>query len=49
VSRDWLLEHVRADKTTVRQEIEQAGFEFVAEKKMKGFQENYFLVFRKPM
>ncbi|TWT59696.1 class I SAM-dependent methyltransferase [Rubinisphaera italica] len=49
VSRDWLLEHVRADKTTVRQEIEQQGFEFVAEKKMKGFQENYFLVFRKPM
>ncbi len=48
VSREWILGHVRADKQTVKQEIEQAGFAFDQEKKITGFAENYFLVFRKP-
>ncbi|MBB03010.1 MAG: SAM-dependent methyltransferase [Planctomyces sp.] len=48
VTREWLMDHVRADKQTVKAEIEQAGFEFVAEKKIEGFQENYLLVFRRP-
>lgn len=49
VSREWILGHVRADKQTVKQEIEQAGFVFDQEKKITGFAENYFLVFRKPV
>lgn len=48
VTREWILGHVRADKQTVKKEIEQAGFEFVEQKKVAGFQENYVLVFRKP-
>jgi len=49
VSREWLLEHVRADKATVRGEIEAAGFEFIEEVKVPEFQENYLLRFRKPV
>lgn len=48
VSRDWLLEHVRADKETVRDEIEAAGFEFLEEVDVPAFRENYLLRFRKP-
>lgn len=48
VSREWTLDHVRAGKETVRSEIEQAGFEYVGEKKIEGFSENYFLEFRRP-
>jgi predicted methyltransferase len=48
VAREWTMNHVRADKATVRDEIEQAGFEFVAERKVAGFRENYLLIFRKP-
>lgn len=47
VSREWTLGHVRAGKQTFIDEIGEAGFEFVAERKIPGFQENYFLEFRK--
>jgi uncharacterized protein (TIGR01244 family) len=47
VSREWTISHVRADKDTFRQEIEAARFQFVGEKKIEGFEENYFLEFRK--
>ena len=48
VTREWTMDHVRADKATVRDEIERAGFEFVVERKIAGFRENYLLIFRKP-
>jgi predicted methyltransferase len=44
-SRPWVLGHVRAGKAVVRQEIEAAGFEWTAERKLLA--ENYFLTFRK--
>jgi uncharacterized protein (TIGR01244 family) len=47
ISRDWILDHVRAGKEIVQQEIESAGFELVEEKKIPGLEENYFLQFRK--
>jgi len=46
-SREWIVDHVRAGKEVFREEIEAAGFEFVEEKKIAGFLENYFLKFRK--
>lgn len=47
VSRAWTLGHVRAGKETFIDEINEAGFELVAERKPDGFRENYFLEFRK--
>ena len=47
VSRDWTLEHVRGDKQTFINEIQEAGFELVAERTIPGFKENYYLEFRK--
>ena len=47
-SREWLLSHVRAGKETVKGEIEEAGFEFVDEPVIEGFEENYLLRFRRP-
>lgn len=47
VSREWTMGHVRAGKETVIAEVEQAGFELVGEKKIDGFEENYYLEFRK--
>ncbi len=47
-SREWTMGHVRAGKELVRREVELAGFEFAEEVKIKGFEENYFLRFRKP-
>lgn len=47
VSRDWLLDHVRADKQTFAQEIQDAGFELIGEASIDGFQENYFLRFER--
>jgi ubiquinone/menaquinone biosynthesis C-methylase UbiE len=47
VSREWVLEHVRAGEATVRAEIEAAGFEFVAEPEVEGLEENYLVVFRR--
>jgi ubiquinone/menaquinone biosynthesis C-methylase UbiE len=46
-SREFILGHVRAGKEVFRREIEQAGFELIEEVPMEGFQENYFLRFRK--
>lgn len=46
-SREWILGHVRADKETVRQEIESTGFQFVEQTEIPGLEENYFLRFRK--
>lgn len=48
VSREWLLEHVRADKATVRGEIEAAGFRFIDEVEVPAFRENYLLRFERP-
>lgn len=47
VSRDWTMQHVRAGKEVVIKEVEQAGFQFVGEKKIEGFSENYFIEFVK--
>ncbi len=47
VSREWLLGHVRGGKDVFRGEIEQAGFSLTEEKKVPGFEENYFLKFSK--
>ena len=47
-SPEWLLTHVRAGKETVREEIEEAGFEFLDEPEIEGFEENYLLRFRRP-
>ncbi|MEZ6132376.1 MAG: methyltransferase domain-containing protein [Planctomycetaceae bacterium] len=46
-SREFILGHVRAGKEVFRAEIEAAGFEFVKEVTIPGFEENYFLQFRK--
>ncbi len=48
VSRQWVLDHVRANKDTVKKEIESAGFVFEAEEKIPGLRENYVLRFRRP-
>lgn len=47
-SRQWVMDHVRADKRTFIREIEQAGFEFVEELEVPGLVENYMLRFRRP-
>ncbi|TWT37579.1 hypothetical protein KOR34_25330 [Posidoniimonas corsicana] len=47
-SREFVLGHVRAGKATFREEIEQAGFEFVREHEPAGLEENYCLEFRRP-
>ena len=46
-SREWILDHVRAGKDESRREIEAAGFSFVEEIEIPGFEENYLLVFKK--
>ncbi|MGB0953201.1 MAG: class I SAM-dependent methyltransferase [Planctomycetota bacterium] len=48
VSRPWIMNHMRAGKQVFRQEIEDAGFVFVDEPEVKGLEENYLLLFRKP-
>lgn len=47
VSREWTLGHVRAGKQTFIDEIQAAGFDLVAERDVAGFEENYYLEFRK--
>lgn len=47
-SREWILNHVRAGKAVTRQEIEEAGFEFLREVKVEGLEENYLILFRRP-
>ncbi|MFC1757880.1 methyltransferase domain-containing protein [Planctomycetota bacterium] len=47
VSREWTINHVRGGKELFRGEIEAAGFEFVAERTISGFKENYLLEFKR--
>ena len=47
-SRDWILNHVRAGKETVKSEIEAAGFRLMGEDEVAGLTENYFMRFRRP-
>jgi len=47
-SRQWVLDHLRADKQTFTREIEAAGFELAAEVPVEGLKENYVLRFRRP-
>jgi len=46
-SREWIVNHVRAGKARVSEEIIQAGFRFRDEVRIDGFLENYFLRFEK--
>ncbi len=46
VTREWLMEHVRAGKDVVVAEFQQAGFQLVEEIPLDGFTENYVLRFR---
>jgi len=45
VSRDWMLEHVRAGKEVFLAEIESAGFTLVQEHDVPELEENYVLRF----
>lgn len=45
VSREWLLDHVRAGKEVFRAEIEAAGFVLDREVEVAGLEENYCLTF----
>ncbi len=47
VSREWVLDHVRAGKQTAIDEMRQAGFELVAERAIPLLTENYYLEFRR--
>jgi ubiquinone/menaquinone biosynthesis C-methylase UbiE len=46
-SRDWVLEHIRADKATFQAEIEAAGFALEREPVVEALEENYLQVFRR--
>lgn len=43
----WILEHVRADQSTFRREIESCGFRYVCDVTVEGLDENYIMVFEK--
>ena len=45
LSSDWVMGHVRADRQTVRREIEAAGFRYLRDEDM--LQSNYFMLFQK--
>jgi predicted methyltransferase len=47
VSREWILDHVRAGEAVVRQEVEAAGFRFVRREETPFLRENYVLRFQK--
>lgn len=47
VSRDWLLDHVRAGREVFQAEIEAAGFELTNEHALEQLEENYVLRFRR--
>ena len=44
----WLLEHVRADKATVLDELAAVGFIFVEEHEVEGLVQNYLVELRAP-
>ena len=46
VTREWLLEHVRAGKEEVIAELQSFGFELIEEIKLPGLRENYVLRLR---
>ena len=46
VSKQWLLDHVRAPRDVFIAEFEEAGFELVEEVSIPGLEENYVLRFR---
>lgn len=46
VTRQWLLDHVRAGKDEVIAELESFGFEVIEEVPMDGLEENYLLRLR---
>lgn len=47
-SPDWILEHVRAGKETVVEELTSMGFVFVQEHEIEGLVENYLIELRAP-
>lgn len=47
VSREWILEHVRAGEAVVTQEVVAAGFELVRREQTPFLRENYVLRFRR--
>jgi predicted methyltransferase len=47
VSRDWILEHVRAGEAVVTQEVVAAGFTLVRREATPFLRENYVLRFRR--
>ena len=47
MSRPWILEHVRAGREVVQQEVEAAGFELVRVEATPFLRENYLMRFRK--
>jgi hypothetical protein len=47
VSREWILEHVRAGEAVVTQEVTAAGFELVRREATPYLRENYVLRFRR--
>ncbi|MFT5048830.1 MAG: ubiquinone/menaquinone biosynthesis C-methylase UbiE [Chlamydiales bacterium] len=47
VTREWLLNHVRAGKAEVIAELDDFGFEFVEEIQIEGLEENWVIRFRK--
>lgn len=47
VTRDWLLDHVRAGEEVFRSEVEAAGFELIADHELAELEENYMLRFLK--
>lgn len=47
VSREWLLNHVRAGEEVFKQEIIDAGFQFDHAHNIEKLKENYCLQFRK--
>lgn len=44
---EWALEHIRADQSTFRAEIERSGFRLVANPELPELTENYLMVFEK--
>jgi hypothetical protein len=48
VSRPWLLEHVRAGREQVLEEVQSAGFVLERQEPIPGLVENYCLHFVRP-
>jgi predicted methyltransferase len=46
-SREWILGHVRAGQEVVTAEIDAAGFRFIDEVEVDGFEENYLVRFER--